>query len=111
MKIAPVSADLLIKIGFGVLLLGGAYLAVKGVKGSISETITSLQNSVTSAVDNVTGAPGRVLDWATTEAETRGAAIQQGITPQSEEMQDLTGRVYTNPLVNNGGMDFGQLSG
>lgn len=122
MKIAPVSADLLIKLGLGVLVLGGVYLAyskatgsisqaIDGIKESLGITIDGIKQSIGETVDSVTGAPGRVLDWAATEADTRGAAIQSANAPQSPAMQEATGRTYSNPLMNNDGMDFGQLSG
>lgn len=111
MKVAPVSADLLIKLGLGVLLIGGAYLAVKSIGGNITDTINGLKKTVTGVFDGVTTAPAKVLDWATTEVHTRGEALQQANRPQSLELQDLTGRTYSNPLMTNDGMDFGQLSG
>lgn len=115
MKVAPVSADLLIKIGLGVLVLGAGYLAFKrlsgAVNGSVLQPLENLANSVKSGFQAVVDAPGHVADWALTETETRGAAIQAANAPQSQEMQDLTGRKYSNPLMNNDGMDFGLLSG
>ena len=111
MKVAPVSADLLIKIGLGLALLGAGYLAYRGINGGIHEAIDKMKQSVTGVFDSITAAPGQAYDWAVTETQTRGAAIQAHNAPQSQEMQDLTGRTYSNPLMTNDGMDFGQLSG
>ena len=111
MKVAPVSADLLIKIGLGVVLLGAAYFALNKTASTIGAQFDQLRKNISDTVDSVTGAPGRVVDWAATEADTRGAAIQAGNAPQSPELQDLTGRTYSNPLMTNDGMDFSQLSG
>lgn len=46
MKVAPVSADLLVKIGLGVLLLGGAAMLIYTAKSKLSNALGVAANAV-----------------------------------------------------------------
>lgn len=46
MKVAPISADLLIKIGVGVLLLGGAAMLIYTAKSKASNLLGQAANAV-----------------------------------------------------------------
>jgi hypothetical protein len=98
MKIAPVSADLLIKLALAAAVLGGLYYVAKRVQGGLA-----------GALDSVTGIPGRIVDSVKATAQTGGAAWQDGIAANPPTTPYTP--TYKNPLVNDSGMDFGQISG
>lgn len=99
MKIAPVSADLLIKLAIAGLAVGAVVYAINKATGKL-----------TGAADWVTGLPGRALDSVTTTAKEGGAAWQDRTTPNPPTASEYFGK-YKDPLVNDAGMDFGQLGG
>ena len=122
MKVSPVSADLLIKLGIGVLVLGVGYYLVNRTAGSlsdalerfksgISDQVNSVRQTVSDTIDSVTSAPARVVDWAATEADARGRESQNRYEPQSPAIQQAGGRKYADPHINDDGMDFSLLSG
>lgn len=106
MKIAPVSADLLIKLALGALVIGaGVYLVRGGVQ------------SIKGALDKITGLPGAALDYVTEAAKSGGEAFkaqyEENTSPFGGPPGSATayGGKYKGPLVNDQGMDFGSLSG
>lgn len=106
MKIAPVSADLLIKLAVGAIAIGGViWLANKGING------------VKSAFDSIANAPGKILDSVIESvvetAKEGGATWQEGSRPDENYGHEGRnyGHKYPNPLMNDDGMDFGQVSG
>jgi hypothetical protein len=54
------------------------------------------------AVKWVSDIPAAVKD----NLASHGVESAKSYTPQSPEMQDLTGRVYADPMVNDAGMSF-----
>ncbi len=105
MKVAPVSADLLIKLAVGAALLGGAYWMVR--KG-----VTGISNLPGALIDSVKKTVSDVADAAVATAQEGGATWQAGYAPldYSHEGNNYVPK-YSNPLVNDQGYDFGQLSG
>lgn len=99
MKIAPVSADLLIKLALGAAVLGGLFFGYKKMTATLSH-----------AFDSVTGLPARVYDNAIVAAKEGGATWQDRTNPNPPDQQAVFG-TYKGPLINNDGYDFGQLSG
>lgn len=115
MQAPSVSGDLLVKLVLGAVVLGATYYAVsKGLKG------------ITDTIDTIKGFPGRVVDKAgevvdqvVVKAKEGGAAWQDGYKVQPDYNYSHEGRnsvphyggKYNSPLVNDDGMDFGQLSG
>jgi hypothetical protein len=102
LKIAPVSADLLIKIALAAAAVGVVLYGYKKLTGSVS-----------SAIDTITGLPGRAWEATVATAKEGGAAWQDRIAPNppaSSPDLDYYGK-YKDPLVNNDGIDFGNLSG
>lgn len=117
MKIAPVSADLLIKLAIGAVLIGAGVYALRkvsaaagGLVDQFTATIDSLKTGVSDAVDTVTELPGRVADYVIEGAQSGGAAYQERTTERPPSQQEFFG-TYQSPLVNDSGMDFGALSG
>ena len=53
MKIAPVSADLLIKVGIGLAACGLVYIAYRKISGAASSAIDSVGEAASAAVDAV----------------------------------------------------------
>jgi hypothetical protein len=116
-KIAPVSADLLIKVAIGLAVIGaGVYLLRKA-----SDTVSSLGDGIGNAFSSVTGAvgeaydavvavPGQIADYAIATAQTGGQAWQDNVAARPPSQQEFFG-TYQGPLVNDDGYDFGQLSG
>ncbi len=93
MKITPVSGDMLLKIRLLVLVGGvGFYIAKKGLAAVLAW-------------------PGEMVDKAVAAAKEGGATWQTCTVENDPYTQILTGQKYKDPLVNNNGMDFGQLSG
>lgn len=116
MKIAPVSADLLVKLAIGLAVVGGAwYVLSKGVSGfkNAVSSITNLPGDLYhSAADKV----GQVADAAIASAKEGGATWQAGYVPNDNYGNEGRYSVpyvgkYSNPMVNDMGYDFGQLSG
>jgi hypothetical protein len=102
LKIAPVSADLLIKLALLASAVGVVAYGYKKITGSVS-----------GAIDSVTGLPGRAWDATTAATKEGGTTWQDRITPNppaSSPDLDYFGK-YRDPLINNAGMDFGNLSG
>jgi hypothetical protein len=107
-KVAPVSADLLIKLAIGAVLIGGlALLAIKG-----KTALTGLMGSLASL-------PGKAIDAVTTTASNAGKAVAgtagaawgasvdgDKYTVNSPAEQAATGKVYRGSMVTNDGMDF-----
>lgn len=107
MKVAPVSADLLIKLAVGAAVLGLGYWA-------INRSISGLKDTLGAILD----APGKVYDTVVESvvetAREGGAAWQAGYVPNPDygnEGRNYGTPKYSNPLVNDQGYDFGQLSG
>lgn len=102
-KVAPPSADLLIKLAVGLVVIGGvAYVVNRGAK------------SVQSAVDSITSLPSRAWSGLTSYAQLSGGAFQDqySINPAPTIANGSGyGGKYNGPLVNDAGMDFGALSG
>jgi hypothetical protein len=117
MKIAPVSADLLIKIAIGLAVVGvGIYAFRKAsdAAGSLADSLASVVSGVTGgineAVDTVIALPGKVADYVVEGAKTGGQAWQDNTAARPPSQQEFFGN-YQGPLVNDAGYDFGQLSG
>lgn len=114
MKIAPVSADLLIKLALGAALLGGvAYLVNRGIKG-----VGSAVDGLKATFDTIAAAPGKALDSVVESvvetAKEGGATWQAGSKPNDNYSNEGRGSYYhkyDNPLMNDDGYDFGNLSG
>ena len=117
MKIAPVSADLLIKLAITAAVVGLGIYAVRrasAAAGSLSDQITAaftgIKDTVSGAVDTVTSLPGRVADYVVEGAQAGGQNWQDQYAVNPPTRDDYAG-VYQGPLVNDAGMDFGMLSG
>lgn len=99
MKIAPVSADLLIKLALGVAALGAAWYVIS--KGR-------------AALASITDLPGKAWDSVVETAKEGGGAWQDQYSinpaPTIGNSSGYGGK-YTGPMVNDDGYDFGQLSG
>lgn len=98
MKIAPVSADLLIKLALGAAAVAAlAYFASKGAK------------SIQGAIDAISGLPGRALDAVTGAAQAGGAAWQDGYAENpapSITAPSGYGGKYKDPMISDDGMDY-----
>ncbi len=93
MKVSPVSADLLIKLTLGAVALGVVvYVVRSGFKG----------------LADLAGIPGQLIDKAVVAAKDGGATWQERTVARDPVAYQTT---YADPLINNDGMDFGQLSG
>jgi hypothetical protein len=117
LKIAPVSADLLIKLAIAAAVVGLGIYAVRrasAAAGSIADQISaglgSIKDTVGGAIDTVTALPGQIADYAIEGARTGGAAWQSQTAERPPDQQEFIGK-YEGPLVNDSGYDFGQLSG
>ena len=97
-KIAPVSADLLIKQALGAAAVAAlVYVAKSGAK--------SLQG----AIDAVTGLPGRALDAVTGAAQAGGAAWLDGYAQNpapSITAPSGYGGKYKDPMISDDGIDY-----
>lgn len=113
MKVAPVSADLLIKLAVGAAaVFAVVYVVRKGTQ------------SVQGAIDSITSLPSRAWSGLSEYAQSGGAAFQDqysenpaptianssGYGPAKTPPM-VYGSKYNGPLVNDQGMDFGNLSG
>lgn len=99
MKIAPVSADLLIKLAIGAAALGAAWYVVSKGKAALSA---------------LTDLPGKAWAGVVDSAKIGGATWkdQYSVNPAPTIGNSSGyGGKYKGPLVNNDGYDFGQLSG
>jgi hypothetical protein len=114
MKIAPVSADLLIKIALGAALLGGTYWVLSRGLASITGAIGSLADLPGNLASKASEYVGEVADEVIVAAKEGGATWQAGYVPNPDygnEGRNYGTPKYSNPLVNDQGYDFGQLSG
>lgn len=105
MKVTPVSADLLIKVGIALAVAGAAYYIVKkGISG------------VTGAIDTITGLPGKAVAAVKEAAKSGGETWQAGMTPtpvapNAKSAADNYQLPYGSPMINADGMDFSQMGG
>lgn len=95
MKVAPVSADLLIKLALAAAALGVLIYGYKKASGAITDLVSL---------------PGRAIDAVTATAKEGGAAWQAQTTPNPPDQQGFYG-TYQGPLITDQGFDFGQVSG
>lgn len=99
MRVAPVSADLLIKLALGAAVLAGAWYAYSKGRAALSA---------------ITDLPGKAWESVVDTAKTGGAAWQDQYAenpPPSIANGSGYGGKYAGPMVNDDGMDFGQISG
>ena len=118
MKIAPVSADLLIKLALTAAAVGLAVVVYKKLTGQIDDTLKTLSElpgkvwaKVTSVTDDIIAAPGQVADAVILSTTQAGQGWQLQYQPQTPAMQEATGRKYNGPLITNDGMDFSPFGG
>lgn len=118
MKIAPVSADLLIKLALTAAAVGLAVLAYKKLTGQIDDTLITLSElpgkvwaKVAKVTDDIVAAPGKVADAVIVSAKEIGTGWQYQYQEQTPAMQEATGRKYNGPLISNDGMDFSPFGG
>lgn len=83
MKVAPVSADLLIKIGLTVAVIGVAYWSVKKVTGAAGEAGQAVSNTLWKfSPTNNDNVISRGFNWATggdNETNSIGTRIYDGV--------------------------------
>ena len=99
MKVTPVSADLLIKVGIGIAVAGAAWYLLRKGQAAIGDAITS-----------ITSLPGKAIDKVVETAKTGGGAWQDQYSinpPPTIGNSSGYGGKYKGPLVNDAGMDFG----
>jgi hypothetical protein len=77
MKIAPPSADLLIKLALGALLVGGAVWAIKRATTAASDAAGQVLDAASTAVDTIaTGVnPTSTENWAYRGVNAVGGAV------------------------------------
>ena len=107
MKISGAGQAELIKIA-AMLAVGAVTLYV--VKQTISGAVTSVKD----AIDAVTSAPAKVIEKVKELATAGGTPWNERITPPyppdaPPPVTDPYAPRYTNPMVNNDGMDFNQF--
>ena len=112
MKVAPVSADLLIKLGIGLAVCGLAYIAYRKVSGVASSAIDSVGEVASAAVDAInpasqTNIVNRGFNAVTQAIAgdpnwTLGGAIYDWTHPDPSKAQ-----VRRSPLQNGGGGRYG----
>lgn len=99
MKVAPVSADLLIKLAVGAVVVGAAWYLLRKGQAALGEAITS-----------ITSLPGKAIGKVVESAKQGGGAWQDQYSlssPPSISNASGYGGKYKGPLVNDAGMDFG----
>jgi hypothetical protein len=82
-KVAPVSADLLIKLAVAALLVGGAVWAVRSVKRSITGVADDVLNAANAAVDSVKNAAASAFDTAKVAANAVNPANPDNLLTRS----------------------------
>jgi hypothetical protein len=117
MKVSPVSADLLIKLAIGAAVVGLGIYALRRASDAagdlfkgLTDAVDNVKATVGGAIDTVAAIPGQIADYAIEGARTGGEAWQSQTTERPPNQQEFIGK-YEGPLVNDAGMDFGQLSG
>lgn len=99
-----------VTILLGIVGIGLLYYGVKKVSDAFGGGITKVGEVVNDVVIvPVKAVVKAVGDIATQEHD--GATFTARYEPQDLVLQGLTGKKYAEPLVNNDGVDFGQLSG
>lgn len=116
MKVTPISADLLIKIALGAAVLGGMYWIVKRGADGIKGAFASMANLPTKLASDAQAYAREIADAAIVTAKEGGSTWQQGYVPNENYSNEgrfslPTVQKYSNPLINDQGMDFGNLSG
>lgn len=106
MKVAPVSADLLIKLALGAVAVGVAVYAFKKVTGALGDAAGAPGR----AIDYLVSLPGKAIE-AVKEIAQEGGAVWQGNTAERPPTEQEFFGKHNGPLVNDDGVDFGQLSG
>lgn len=104
-----------IAVGAGALAWAGVKL-YRGAANGLTSMVDGIKASVTGAVDAVIAAPGKAFEAAKETARTGGQTWLDGYTPQTAPDSGPPGAppvpaspyggVYSNPMVNNDGMDF-----
>jgi hypothetical protein len=103
MKIAPVSADLLIKLGLAAVAVVAVVYVVRKSTGAVQ-----------GAIDSITSLPSRAWTGVSAYAKDGGSAFldQYSVNPAPTIGNGSGyGGKYNGPLVNDQGYDFGALSG
>lgn len=120
MKLSGAAQAELIKVGAfvvgaGLLAWGGYRLwtgATASINDAVSSAIESIKATATGALDAVIEAPSRAMQAVKQTATAGGQTWQEGYTDkippgaQTSPTSPYEGR-YSNPLVNDQGMDFG----
>lgn len=108
MKLQPETIVFLVVVA-GVTI--GAVVLAKKVSNGVGGAIDGAVQSVKDLANAVLEAPGKAVDAVVQGAKEGGATWEAGRTPVSPIEQEMTNKRFPDPLINNDGMDFGQLSG